>query len=350
MTYLMQSYDDSLKHILNNGVKSSNRTGVDTISIHGMQNRYDLSEGYYPLLTKRKIWPKAVLAELLWFLSGSTNNNDLENLGAKFWRPWVNEEFEVKNGLESGDLGAIYGFQLRFFGGDYKKVRYYQSEINRLLKRYKTETAKEQELLFDNQGLMDHHCVMPSTGIASQIKKNSNELEKVAGFDQLEYIQNEVKHNPSSRRILFSLWNMNDFELQALAPCHFTYQVLINGNSELTGILTQRSADFWLGVPANIQFYSTLTLMLADIGGFKAKEFIHNTNDSHIYENQIDAVKEYLSRDKIESPKIEINKHPVILEKNFINYYTTGKITYTIDDFNIIDYKPLDPIKVEPVV
>jgi len=282
----MHDYDDTLAKILSRGAWSNNRTGIRTKALYGVQCRYKLNAGIYggpygfPLVTVRKMFPKSGFAELIWFLSGSTNNNDLVKLGAKFWTPWVSREFEEANGFGPGDLGSIYGHQLRHFGSDYKT--------------------------------------------------------KADGFDQLAYMEKEVKTNPTSRRILFSLWNMKDYSQMRLAPCHVMYQVCINGNGELTGILTQRSNDVFVGVPVNVQFYSALTLMFAHVGGFQAGEFVHNMNDAHIYENQIPAVQEYLERSSHilpDSPQIKINHHDNICD-------------YTVDDFHIINYNPLPAIQV----
>src|SRR5207248_1871712 len=104
------------------------RTGIDTISVFGIQSRYSISDNF-PIITGRKVWPRSIFAELLWFLSGSTNNNDLEAIGAKIWRPWVDEAFEKKHGYPSGDFGPIYGFQLRHFGADYNNFLLLKSNL-----------------------------------------------------------------------------------------------------------------------------------------------------------------------------------------------------------------------------
>ena len=116
--YLMQPYDDSLRLILEKGtIKSNKRTGIKTLSLCGIQSRYKLDEDAFPVLTRRKIYPKSIFAELLWVISGSTNNKDLQALGTNIWTPWVNKEFEKKHGYAEGSFGPIYGFQLRHFDG-----------------------------------------------------------------------------------------------------------------------------------------------------------------------------------------------------------------------------------------
>lgn len=284
--YILQAYDDALKTILEHGVRKSNRTGIDTLGVFGLQSRYPITE-YFPLLTKRKIWPRSIFAELLWFISGSTNNKDLQNMNSNIWTPWVSEEFEKKNNFSPGSFGPVYGFQLRHFGGNY------------------------------NNGVQD---------------KNYGK----DGFDQLENMVNLLKNDPDNRRNLFSLWNPKDISTSRLPPCHYTFQVYVHEN-KLSGILTQRSCDFPVGVPANIQFYSALIYMLAQQTGLEPHEFIHNTNDSHIYVNQIQAVEEYLGRLPVESPKLNLRKAKDIY-------------SYDLSDFVIEDYNPLASIKIEVAI
>lgn len=257
----MKPYDDALAEILEHGViKSSKRTGVKTRAIFGLQKRYDL-KGSFPVVTRRKVWPDSIFKELLWFISGSTNNNDLLAMGCKIWSPWVDPEFEKKHGYVPGALGPIYGFQLRHFGGEY------------------------------GDG-------------SSSIQYKSG----FGGFDQLAYMMERIEQDPSDRRIMFSLWNPKQLDKMKLPPCHYTFQIFIDDDGLMSGMLTQRSCDFPIGVPANIQFYSALTMMIAQQTGFTAHEFIHSTADSHIYEDQIEVVKEYLSLPVIESPTLTLNK------------------------------------------
>lgn len=286
--YLLHPYDDALADILLTGKKKEDRTGVGCLSLAGIQCRYRLDEGKFPLITRRKTWPRAIFAELLWFLSGSSNVFDLNRLGSSVWDKWRDPEFEASHGLEPGDLGAVYGFQLRHFGANYKAFR-------------------KEERLSRESGVLLY---------------NLDEW----GFDQLEYMVWELRNNRYSRRILFSLWNPKDFHIMRLPPCHFTFQVIVDGDDQLTGILTQRSCDWPVGVPANIQFYSALTIMLAQQADLKPYEFIHNANDCHIYLDQIDAVEQYLSTPIIESPRLEIRKAPNIT-------------SYKLEDFILHDYK-----------
>lgn len=258
--YLMQSYDDALAMILKQGVSRTNkRTNIKTLSIFGMTNRYRLDTGYFPILTRRKVWPKSVFSELIWFLSGSTSNKDLKALGCNFWTPWVDHEWEQKHGYDLETFGPVYGFQLRHFGGNY------------------------------NHGIHDTNYGH-------------------GGFDQLAWVVNRIKEDHSCRRTLWTLWNPQDVSKMRLPPCHMLFQVLVDDERRLTGMLYQRSCDFPIGVPANIQFYSALTIMLAQQTDCTPHEFVHVTADSHIYEDQIEGVKTYLETPNIDSPKLQINK------------------------------------------
>ena len=287
MSYILQDYDDALSYILKNGVRKKNRTGVDTLNVLATMQRYRIDDKF-PILTKRKVWPKSIFAELLWILSGSTNNNDLQALGSNIWTPWTNKEFENKNGYVDGSLGPIYGFQLRYFGGFYG----------------------------------DGDKSKPYYGCG--------------GFDQLQNMLRMLKVEPTSRRNIFSLWNPKNLHLMRLPPCHYTFQVSVYENM-LSGVLTQRSCDFPIGVPANIQFYSALIYMLAQQTGLKPYEFVHNCIESHIYVNQIEAVEEYLSRERVDSPVLELGC------ANSID-------SYSMDSFMLKDYSPLNPIKIPVAV
>jgi len=296
--YIMREYDAALYRILKEGVVKKNRTGVETKAIFGIQSRYQISE-HFPIITGRKLKYTAPFCELLWFVSGSTNNNDLIRLGAKFWTPWVSEQFGKEHGYAPGCLGPIYGFQLRHFGGDY------------------CDGDAKRSMYWDK-------------------KRHGYTHYGNGGFDQLAYMVHLLKTDPDNRRILFDLWSPKELDKMRLPPCHYTYQVFVH-DGKLSGHLTQRSCDFPVGVPANIQFYSALTYMLAQQCGFEPWEFVHETVDSHIYIDQIPAVEEYLSRSKPPSPKLKLNKAADIY-------------SYKPEDFVIEDYNPLPAMKVPVAV
>jgi thymidylate synthase len=295
MNYLMEPYDESLKEILKKGTPRTNqRTGTKTLSVFGMQTRYRLDTERFPIITKRKVWPKSVFGELLWFISGSTNNETLKKFGCSFWDPWVDEKFETDHGFAAGSFGPVYGFQLRHFGG------YYGNGVGK-------------------------------------VDGDQSDQYGSGGFDQLDWLINRIKEDYSCRRTLWSLWNPQDVKDMRLPPCHYGYQVLVDDDRRLTGIMTQRSCDYPIGCPANIQFYSALTIMIAQQTNCIPHEFVHTTHDSHIYKSQIEAVEEYLSRNIVESPKLEIN-------------HSKDIFSYKLEDFIITDYNPLTKIDMPVVV
>jgi thymidylate synthase len=282
--YIFDSYDKGLQYILENGVwKSNKRTGVKTLAVCGVQTRYSLTK-LFPVMTRRKYFPKSVFAELLWFISGSTNNNDLVKLGCNFWTPWVSKEFEQKHGFVPGSFGPVYGFQLRYFNGNYG------------------DGSKPQ-----------------------------------GGFDQLAWLMQKIQEDPSDRRLLFSLWNPQQMHMQRLPPCHILFQVMIDDNGYMSGHLTQRSNDYPVGVPANIQFYSALTCMIAQQTGYKPLEFVHEAIDSHIYENQIDAVRKYLETPILPSPTLELKK-------------AANMYSYKLEDFVLEGFKSGEKIEIPVAV
>ena len=284
--YILNDYDAGLKNIIENGVRKPNRTGIDTLSLFGLQGRYKIDNNF-PLPTKRKYAYKSIFAELLWMISGSTDVNELEKMGSKIWTAWRDPEFEKKNGYSDGELGPIYGWQFRHFGGFYL---YRNSNINN-------------------------------------------------GFDQIKFIIEELKSNKFSRRILINLWNPIDMTstMVKLPCCHYSFQLLVDNNDNLTGILSQRSGDWLPGVSANIFFYSAFLYMIAQQTGLKPYELIHNVADAHVYVDQIDAAKEYLDREEVSSPKLILNKAEDIF-------------SYKLEDFKIIDYNPLSKIIVPVAV
>lgn len=293
--YITQPYDDALKFILENGEKKPNRTGIDCLTIFSLTQTYRIDERF-PLLTKRKLSPKAVFAELLWMLSGSTDNAKLVKLGANFWTPWAdpkhpeNKAFYEKHHFPEGFLGPVYGFQMRHFGGNYAP------------------------------GCNGSDCIPGEEG-----------------FDQISWLLDEIKTNPSSRRLIVSLWNPVDMHMMRLPPCHYCFHVFIDNQKRMSLLLNQRSCDFPVGVPANIQFYSALCCMLAQQTGYMPYQFIHHTEDAHIYVDQVDKVKEYLDREPKPSPRLTLNKAKDIF-------------SYKVSDFVIEDYDPHPPMKVPVAV
>lgn len=245
----MRTYKDQLAHILMNGVKSKDRTGVGTKRVFGMQARYDLANGF-PLVTTKRVFWKAVVGELLWFLEGSTNRNRLEDWthgtvgeNSTIWDEWASPE---------GELGPVYGAQWRSWSG-------------------------------------------------------YDDFRGSYAIDQIANLIEQIRVNPDSRRLIVSAWNPAELDQMALPPCHTMWQVVIlDGRMHLQ--LYQRSADMFLGVPFNIASYSLLLLMLAHVTGYQAGEFIHTIGDAHIYLNHMDAVQEQMSRIPRDLPTVRLNE------------------------------------------
>ena len=270
MRMTMEQYHNLLRHIINNGVQKSDRTGVGTKSIFGYQMRFDLSLGF-PLMTTKKIHLKSIIHELLWFLTGNTNIKYLKDNGVSIWDEWADE---------AGNLGPVYGYQWRNFGQD----------------------------------------------------------ESFEGVDQISDLIQTIRTYPFSRRLIVSAWNPVDIPNMALPPCHCLFQFNVRPNLEgkpeyLDCHLYQRSADVFLGVPFNIASYSLLLMMIAQVTGLKAGEFVHTFGDVHLYLNHQEQANLQLSRDIRDLPIIEINKE------------VKDIFQFKYEDFNIKKYNPHPPIK-----
>lgn len=289
----MKQYLDFLSHILNNGVLKEDRTGTGTISVFGYQNRYNLEEGF-PLLTTKKVFLKGIIYELLWFIKGDTNIKYLVDHDVKIWNDWPYKKYtesleylENKLSMEEfiekikkeeefakkwGELGPVYGYEWRSFEG-------------------KNET-----------------------------------------IDQLNWVINEIKTNPNSRRLIVNSWHAAYIDKMALPPCHMSFQFYVI-DGKLSCQLYQRSADAFLGVPFNIASYALLTMMIAKVCGLGVGEFIHSFGDCHIYTNHIDQVKLQLSRTPKVLPKMIIKKDACNIED------------FDYDDFELVGYDPYPAIK-----
>jgi len=236
------AYLQLCKHILLNGEKRDDRTGVGTYSLFGQRLEFSLYNGVLPCLTSKKLAIKSVIKELLWFISGSTNSKVLENQGVKIWTGNTSREFLDKRGLsdlQEGDIGAGYGFQWRHFGADYKGM----------------------DECYDEQGI-----------------------------DQLSEIVNLIKNDPFSRRIILTAWNPAALSSMALPPCHMMAQFYVSAEGELSCQMYQRSCDVFLGIPFNIMSYSLLTHMIAHVCGLRASKLIMCLGDTHIYQNHVEQV------------------------------------------------------------
>ncbi len=269
----MRQYLDLVRYVIENGNTKEDRTGTGTKSVFGYQMRFDLSEGF-PMVTTKKLHLKSIIHELLWFLKGDTNIEYLQENGVRIWNEWADE---------NGNLGPVYGHQWRNWNND---------EI-----------------------------------------------------DQIKDIVETLKKNPDSRRMLVSAWNpsvMPDTSKSfsdnvangkaALPPCHAFFQFYV-ANGKLSCQLYQRSADIFLGVPFNIASYALFTMMMAQVCGHEAGEFIHTFGDAHIYNNHLEQLELQLSREPHKLPKMIINPE------------VKDIFGFVFDDFTLVDYDPHPHIK-----
>tara|TARA_R110002074_G_scaffold86875_5_gene191797 strand:+ start:1345 stop:2169 length:825 start_codon:yes stop_codon:yes gene_type:complete len=269
----MKQYHDLLKHVLREGNQKGDRTGTGTKSVFGYQMRFDLSEGF-PMVTTKKLHLKSIVYELLWFLKGDTNIEYLQENGVRIWNEWADE---------NGNLGPVYGHQWRNWNDD---------EI-----------------------------------------------------DQIREVVHSLKTNPNSRRMLVSAWNPSVLPdttksfsenvangKAALPPCHAFFQFYVS-DGKLSCQLYQRSADIFLGVPFNIASYALFTMMMAQVCGLEAGDFIHTFGDAHIYDNHMEQVELQLSREPRPLPKMKINPE------------VKDIFDFKFEDFTLVDYNPHPHIK-----
>lgn len=279
----MREYHDLLRRILDEGVRKDDRTGTGTLSIFGHQSRYDLSNADgsmgpaspgsgFPLVTTKKLHLRSIIHELLWFLRGETNVRSLNEVGVTIWDEWADEE---------GELGPVYGRQWRAWP-------------------------------------------TPDGG----------------SVDQIAGLVRGLKQDPMSRRHLVCAWNVGQIEAMALPPCHCLFQFDVapsndGGPARLSCQLYQRSADVFLGVPFNIASYALLTMMLAQVCGFRLGSFIHSMGDAHLYVNHLDQAKLQLSREPRARPIVRLN--PAV----------RSIFDFAFEDFEVVGYDPHPAIRGE---
>jgi thymidylate synthase len=246
----MKQYHDLLKSILANGNEHRDRTGVGTISHFGHQTRFDLRDGF-PIVTTKKIPFRWIADELFWFLAGDTNEANLRAKGVDIWAEWADEEHTRRFSRAAGDLGPVYGYLWRSFGGDYPERN---------------------------------------------------------GVDQIATLLNEIERNPNSRRLIVTGWDPRQADKVDLPPCHTLFQFKVEDGRVLHCQLYQRSADAFLGVPFNISSYALLTHMIAHVCELEVGEFVYTLGDYHIYQNHLEQVEELLAREPFALPRLEITE------------------------------------------
>ncbi|MEH6488156.1 thymidylate synthase [Hyphomonas oceanitis] len=259
----MKQYLDLLSDILEKGFERADRTGTGTRAVFGRQMRFDLSEGF-PLVTTKKLHLRSIIVELLWFLKGDTNIKYLKDNGVSIWDDWADA---------NGDLGPVYGKQWRSWAAPDGRV-----------------------------------------------------------IDQIQWVLDEIRTNPNSRRLIVSAWNPADVNEMALPPCHCLFQFNVM-DGKLNCQLYQRSADIFLGVPFNIASYALLTLMMARATGLKPGEFVHTFGDAHLYLNHVEQAKLQLTREPRPLPSITLNPDK------------TDLFGWEYEDFKVENYTPHAHIK-----
>lgn len=283
----MKPYLDLCRHVMKHGSFKMDRTGTGTKSVFGYQMRYDLAEGF-PLLTTKKVHLKSIIHELLWFINGDTNIKYLVDHDVRIWNEWPYRTF-----TQSSD---------------------YQGEsMDEYVEKIKTNLKFAEK----------HGDLGPVYGA---------QWRKFNGVDQLQYILDEIKNNPDSRRMILSAWNPAEIKNMALPPCHTLIQFYVR-DSKLSLQLYQRSADIFLGVPFNIASYALLLMMVAQVTNLEVGEFVHTLGDAHIYSNHFDQIELQLSREVRKRPTMKINPNVKSL------------FDFRYEDFELLNYNPHPGIK-----
>lgn len=274
----MQVYLDTLKKIIETGTDRSGRNG-NTRALFAQQMRFSMDDGF-PAVTTKKLAFRSMAIELLWFMSGQTDNNELTRLKCNIWTANAEADYWKEKAKFPGDLGRVYGAQWR----DWKKP-------------------------------------------------NGESI------DQLQGALNLIQNNPESRRIIVSAWNPGELDQMALPPCHAMFQFFVHGD-KLSLHLYQRSADMFLGVPFNIASYSLMLHLIAQITGKTPGEFILTLGDAHIYEDHFDAVNEQLSRTPYDLPQLWINPEITTLDQLTTKNLTEAKDVFKMMKLENYEHHP----------
>lgn len=282
-------YLDALKTILETGEERPDRTGVGTIGVFGLQMRFDLSEGFPAITTKKLAW-KAVVSELLWFIEGSGDERRLAEIlhGNRYtdkktiWTDNAQADYWVNKRLQRhpADLGRVYGVQWR---------------------RWRKPIIRINKVVLQNH-------------------------------DQLLELINGIKMDPYSRRHIITAWNPGEIDQMALPPCHMMAQFHVS-NGKLSCQMYQRSADFFLGVPFNIASYALFTHMIAQVCNLEVGDLILTFGDAHIYKNHVEQVKEQLTRESYPMPTLQLNPDISVITD------------FTMDDIALSGYESHGAIK-----
>ena len=306
----MRQYLDLLQDIKTNGTEKADRTGTGTKSVFGRQIRFDLSEGF-PAVTTKKLFLRGIIHELLWFLQGNSNIEYLVKNNVNIWNEWP---FKAYLQATNQPLPKQNSEQ-------------WNEKLASFIKNIKTDSdfAKKYGELGPVYGYQWRHWPDGKGGEIDQIQQ---------AIDSIKAVIADGNH-PDGRRIIVSAWNVADIKEMAkagLPPCHSLFQFYVN-DGKLSCQLYQRSADTLLGVPFNIASYALLTMMVAQVTGLKLGEFIHTFGDAHIYLNHLEQID------------LQLSRTPKALPTMVINPEVTSIFDFTIDDFTLEGYDPYPGIK-----
>lgn len=308
-----QEYLNLAKKIMSEGNEREDRTGVGTQSIFGHQMRFDLQKGF-PLLTTKRVAFKMIKSELIWFLNGDTNIKFLLKHNNHIWDEWAFERYVQSSDYTGPDM-TNFGLRAQE-----------DPEFNEV---YKKEKKAFTEKILEDEGFADKFGTL---GNVYGAQWRSWPDSKGGFIDQIQNVIESIKHNPYSRRHIVSAWNPEEIPGMALPPCHTLFQFYVH-DGKLSCQLYQRSGDVFLGVPFNIASYALLTHLIAYETKLEVGEFIHTLGDAHIYSNHVDQIKEQLSRDVREFPRLVLNT-----DKESI-------FDFDVEDIQVEGYNPHKSIK-----
>jgi len=299
----MKQYHDLLQDILFNGEEKDDRTGVGTISVFGRQLRFDLTEGFPAITTKKLAW-KSVVSELLWFLEGSNDERRLaeilhgsrDDANSTIWTGNAQAAYWTPKARHEGDLGRVYGVQWRRWNKHVERKNFGPAHLG-----------------------------------GNRIAVDQTEVDQIAN------LIDGIKNDPNGRRHILTAWNVAELDQMALPPCHVLSQFYVS-KGKLSCHMYQRSVDVFLGLPFNIASYALLTHLIAQVCDLRVGELIISTGDTHIYSNHITQVKQQLNREPMKSPVLFLNPEIKNIDK------------FSMDDILLFDYQSHGTIKAEMAV
>jgi len=291
MSKLDRDYQELLRDILANGVEKEDRTGTGTISVFGRQIRHNMQKGF-PLLTTKKMAVKTMMTELKWFLKGDTNIKYLVDNGCNIWNGDAYKNYEKYAKANS-------------YGVDILSMEEFIDEI-----KTNDAFARKWGELGPIYGAQWRHWT---------VSDDTSYDGEYVWVDQIQYLIEQLKDNPDSRRLMVNAWNVGNLPEMALPPCHYGFQVYTRKTTRQEKIVNpgkyraislmwnQRSVDTPLGLPFNIASYATLLLLLAEECNMIPDELIGNLGDVHIYKNQVEGVNEQMERTPFKLPTLKVS-------------------------------------------